>query len=344
MSHSTVIRMSIFMFVMLLLGCGADAPQNASNDRGPRGGQQGRQRPAPKAVPIAVTKVIVGEAASLYTTTATLEAEAHAQVLARTSGVVRRILHEEGDEIREGAVLLELEDETQKLELKQAVLRRESLTAQYNRQKKMQAQGIVSPQQFEDIENSYNQAVASVEQAELALSYTKIRAPFSGRMVRRLVDLGAHVQSGTPLFEMMDVTPLLARVHVPSNRMGGISEGQSLRMVLDSNATELQARIRLVSPIVDPNTGTVKVTAEIPNYPAGTRPGDFAEVSIVTERRDNAMLVPSEAVFEEQGRNVLYVAADGKADRREVTVGFVEQGSTEVRAGIDPDDLVVIKG
>lgn len=330
------------LLLLMTLACSsADAEQGGpSAAKGPGKGN----RPAPKPVPIAVTEVSQGPATSYYNTTATLEAETHAEVIARTNGIIKRMMVEEGDVVKAGDVLIELEDDQQKLAVRQAVIRRDAARSTFARQKRMHEQGILSPQDFEVAENDYNQRLAEVEEAELNLSYTTVRAPFSGQVVRRLVDLGAHVQNNTPLFEMMDVTPLLSRVHVPANRMGGITVGQELKMTLDSTGELLMGKVRLVSPIVDPNTGTVKVTAEINDYPEGTRPGDFAEVNIVTERRENAMLVPSVAVFEEQGRNVLFVAVNGFAERRQIEVGFVEQGNTEVVSGVEPGDLVVVKG
>ena len=301
-------------------------------------------RPEAKPVPVAVTHVRLGEAASYYVTTATLEAESHAQILSRTTGVIKRLQAEEGDTVETDQILLRLEDEQQQLDLKQSTLTVKRLETQYRRQQEMFDQGILSPQDYEQVVNDLDKARADEERARLNLAYTVIKAPFSGRIVRRYHDLGDHIPPGVMLFEIMDVNPLLARIHIPSNRMGKISRGQTIELKLDSTGDLLHGSLRLVSPIVDPNTGTVKVTAEINDYPENTRPGDFAEVQIVTDRRQNAMLVPSVAVFEEQGRHVLYVVNGNVANRHTVEVGFVEKGNTEILSGIDIDDFVVIKG
>jgi len=326
----------------LAAGCGGGEGQAAGAPGGPQSAMHpGGGRPD---VPVAVDRVRTGTASSYYTTTATLEAESHAEIASRTTGVVREILREEGDLVPAGATLLVLEDDEAKLRVQQAEANYDLALADYDRRAAMKESGLLSDGDYETTKSNLKVRESELGLARVALSHTRIEAPFEGRVVRRLVDLGANVTPGTPLFEMMDVTPLLVRVHIPAKRMGVVAEGQSMEVRLDSTGEVLTGVVSLVSPIVDATTGTVKVTAEIHDYPEETRPGDFAEVKIVTARHENAMLVPSLAVFEEQGENVLYVAEDGKAVRRVVEPGFVDGNDTEIESGLEPGELVIVKG
>ncbi|HET9887344.1 MAG TPA: efflux RND transporter periplasmic adaptor subunit, partial [bacterium] len=240
--------------------------------------------------------------------------------------------------------LLELEDDEAKLRVRQAEANLEKAKSEHARGSSMRDMGMLSDQEFETQVNNLHLKESELDLAKLELSYTRIESPFQGRVVRRHVDLGANVSPGTPLFELMDVTPLLALVHVPANRMGFVKVGQPVKIHLDSVDSTLTGIVRLVSPIVDSATGTVKVTLEIRSYPPGTRPGDFAQVRIETARHENALLVPSHAIFEEQGSNILFVASNGKAVRRVVKTGFVDGENTEILEGVTPKELVVIKG
>jgi Fe2+ transport system protein FeoA len=96
--------------------------------------------------------------------------------------------------------------------------------------------------------------------------------------------------------------------------------------------------------VIDPASGTIKVTIEIPSYPQGTRPGDFAEVSIVTERHETSTIVPKIAVFTDRGDQVVYVAGDSTAERRVVEVGFQDDANAEILNGVADGDRVVVKG
>lgn len=327
----------LVMALFILVSCGSAPPaeQAAAQPAAP---------PKAKPVPVAVEPVRVGEVRSIYNTTATLEAEQRVQIIARTRGVIREMLHEEGDLVEEGKLLLQLEDDDQRLSLKLSKIKHAQVKREYERLDKMFKKGILSTQDYDEIRNQLEDAEAQIEQSELNLSYTKVRAPFDGVLVRRHLDHGAHVQPGDVLFELMDASPLLARIHIPSNRMAGVLVGQDVRLQLDSTGNMMNGRLRLVSPIVDASTGTVKVTAEINDYPNGTRPGDFVGVQIVTEKHDNAMLVPSIAIFEDQNTQIVYVEEDGKAVRKPVEVGFVEEGITEILKGLTPGERVVIKG
>jgi len=327
--------------VLALAGCGGEESQA---DAAPGGGPNGGPGGARPDVPVAVERVRQGDASSYYTATATLEAENRAQVQAQVSGVVREILREEGDIVKAGDLLLRLEDEEARYRLQQAAANLRAAEADYERRKKMSEGGLLSEGEFETTENTLSIRRAELGLADVALSYTRVTAPFAGRVVRRHVDLGANVSAGTPLFDVMDDDPLLARVYIPTKRMGFLEVGQEMRIHIDSTNSDLVGVVRLISPIVDASTGTVKVTAEIVDHPADTRPGDFAQVSIVTAKHADAALVPSHAIFEEQGQNVLYVVQDTVAVRRVVEAGFVDGNDTEVVSGVEPGELVVVKG
>lgn len=338
MSRNNFIRVLCGCSLLLITACGAE-PQ--TQQPGPQAKQSAPER---KPVPIAVNHVQVGEAASYYVTTSTLEAEAHAEVRSRATGVLNKLNVEEGASVEKGQILALLDDADQKLRLELAQIAYDRASADFDRRRKMRDSGVLAPEEFDMVENTFKEAAANLKVAELDLSYTRIAAPISGTVVRRLVDRGDYISQGETLFAVMDLSPLLVRLHIPANRMGTVSPGQSLTLKAESVPEPLTADVSLVSPIVDPDTGTVKVTAELHQYPARIRPGDFVEVRVVTDRRQNAMMVPSVAVFEEQGKDILYIVEEGKAQRRTVEVGFVESGATEILSGITSEDLIVVKG
>ncbi len=329
-------------FILGLVSCGGGDSTHTDDQQSAKLNAAAKR--AAKSIPVEVKQPIKGLAASFYVTTATLEPSSDAKINSRANGIVRKLFHEEGDDVVQGEILLQLEDDDQKLRVKQAKQKLESSKREYKRLSKMKKAGVVSPTEWEETENAFRTAETEKELAELNLSYTQVAAPFSGRVVWREVDLGEHVGQGDLLFRMMAIDPLLVRVHVPANRIGLVAKGQSVKIILDNIEQPLVGKVHLVSPIVDPNTGTLKVTIQLENYPPNVRPGDFSEVHMVTDQHIDALLVPSTSILEERGQNFVYIAEQKKAKKVEVKVGFAMATQTEIVSGLKQSDLVVTKG
>jgi membrane fusion protein (multidrug efflux system) len=337
---------------VLTWGCGGGGgEQTARAGQGAGGGQSNGAhqdgtgwRPTEPAIPVAVAESHLGSISSYYTATATLAPEKEAQLLARVSGVVEALHCEEGDRVRSGQVLLTIDNDEYRYRLAQAEAKTADLRSRFERLEQMQEQDLVSAEEYETVRSDLKSAEAEEGLARLTLSYTSVTAPFNGAVVSRLVDVGQNVNVGTPLFVLSDFDPLLARVFVPSKEFKKLKPDQPVELLLESSQRRLSGRIKLVSPVIDPSSGTIKVTVEIPEYPEGVRPGDFAEVRIVTEKRTGSILVPKIALVTDHGEQVVYVAADSTAERRVVDVGFEDDDSAEILDGVSPGEPVVVKG
>lgn len=340
-----LLLLPLFVLTMILSGCGdTGSDGNHSGGQPAAGGMHQGQYPAQPPIPIEVSKVVTGSISSYYTATATLEAEKEAEILARVTGEIEALECEEGDQVREGQLLLRIDNDEYSLRVEQAEANAASLRDRYNRLKEMWEQKLVSAEEYQNGLNELTSAEAEEKLARLNLSYTRVTAPFTGRIVRRLVDIGQNVSNGTALFSIADFDPLLARVHVPSKEFKKLKPNQPVELVLDGNTIPLQGIIKLVSPIIDPASGTIKLTIEIPQYPPETRPGDFAEVKIVTELRSSTLLVPKIAVFTDRGEKIAYVVADSTAERRIVESGFEDDDHIEILSGLSEGEAVIVKG
>jgi membrane fusion protein (multidrug efflux system) len=296
---------------------------------------------------VAVAQAAAGPIASYYRATATLEAEKEAQVLARVAGVVEAIVAEEGDRVEEGDPLLRIDNGEYRLRLDQAEAATVNLKSRFDRLAQMREQELATDEEYQAARSDLAGAEADEGLARLNLSYTTVRAPFDGAVTQRLVDVGQNLGVGDPLFVVSDFEPLLARVHVPSREFKKLRPDQQVELVLDSSGERLHGRIKLISPVIDPASGTIKLTVEVPAYPAGTRPGDFAQVNIVTERRENAVLVPRVAVVTDKSEKIVFAVTGGDqptAERRVVTVGFTDDRHAEITAGLAAGETIVVKG
>jgi len=190
----------------------------------------------------------------------------------------------------------------------------------------------------------------AAELADLELSRTRIRAPFSGVVLTRQLDVGATVSDGTAVYDLADVTPLEADVNIPERHVTRLEPGQPVRLTADASDISVDARIDRIAPSVDPATGTVKVTVAVEGG-AGLRPGAFVRVDIVTATHDDALVVPRSALVAEGRRWHLYRLAEAgdAVEQLEVTLGFetgerVEVASVVTDHALEPGDEVVVVG
>lgn len=339
--------------IVAFAGCDKEPAGDASHQgspgkAGPGHGPGAAKGQAKQAIPVAVDQVSSGSISSYYQATATLEAEKQAQILARVTGVVLEVLTEEGETIQAGDPILRLGNDEYRFRVEQTAAATANLRSRYERLEKMVAEELATEEEIQSARSDLASAEADEGLARLNFSYTTVKAPFSGQVTERLVDVGQNISNNDPLFVMADFDPLLAKVHVPSREFKLLLQDQAVELVLDSSGVRLSGRIKLISPIIDPTSGTIKITVEISKYPQGTRPGEFAQVQIVTEKRDEVTLVPRGAVLSDKGESVVFVPVeeDDKwtAERRIVEVGFTDDENVQIVSGLQPGDTVVTKG
>jgi membrane fusion protein (multidrug efflux system) len=293
---------------------------------------------------VAVEPATFGDIATYYRATASLDPDKRADILARVSGVVEKIIAEEGDRVAKGQVLLHIEDDEYRHRVTMTRVDLEKQEARFARAQKIFEQGLSSAEDFDAIRTDRASAEAALELAELELGYTRVRAPFAGHVVRRFVDQGQTVSNGTALYSLADMHRLLARVFIPAKEFRSIRPDQPVQLLVSSTGDRLVGRIDLVNPLVDPESGTIKITVEVAEYPPTTRPGDFVEVSIVTDSHSDSLLVPRVAVVTERDQRSVYVVDGETAQQRAVEIGFEDDANAEILSGLEYGELVVIQG
>lgn len=305
------------------------------------------QAKAAAPIPVEVETAQIGEVYSAIESFATIESEQQAEVYAKTDGVVTKMNAEEGLIVKAGAVLAELGPEDRAIQLESSRLKAENARRELDRAEATYSRQLISQQDYEKLKNAADVAAMDLKEAEWRLANTRIIAPLSGKITERLIVLGRTVKPGEHLFTISSYDPLVAKVFLPQKDLASLKNGQKAQLVPEFATDEKwEAEVYRISPVIDPKTGTVKVTLRLLADPGdpNQRPGSYVRVQIRTATRSNAVLVPRHAIFEEDQKSYLFVEKNKHALKREVQVGYGSNGRREIVKGVAAGEHVVTMG
>lgn len=329
-----LLLLSVGSFALLNSSCSTETQSKDNSDKD-----------STAAIPVEVSAATRGTIEAYYSSTATLEAEEEAMVVAKVRGIVNSIRVEEGDIVNEGDVLLNLEDEQLQIEAQRARATMERLNNEYQRSKELYEKNLISAEKYENAKFEYESQKAAYELAQLNVKHSTIRAPISGIISQRLVKVGNMVNTDQEVFKVTDFDPLLAVLHVPEHEMSKLNKGQTTQIRADAVQGEVfQGEVLRISPVVDPETGTFKVTLKVADRSRQLKPGMFARVRIVYDTHNNALLIPKESVLTEDGNSSIFLIRDNLAYRKDIQTGLVNGSNIEVLGGLADSDTVVTTG
>lgn len=316
-----------------ILGCGKDSQSKPKDKKDVA------------AIPVEVSQVGTGNIAAYFSGTATLEAEGDASVVAKVGGVVKQILVEEGGYVKTGQILAKLDDEKLAVQLAQAEANMKKLENDFHRNEELFNRKLVSAEVYQRAKFEYESQKAAFEMTKLDHDYASIRAPISGVVAQRMIKAGNMVLPNTPTFRITDFDPLLAVLHVPEREMSKLRVGQPATLTVDAIANaDFTGRIARVSPVVDPTTGTIKVTVEVRDPSRQLKAGMFGRVNVVHDVHTNTLLVPKGAVIAEDAESVVFIVQDSVTYRKLVKTGYINGANIEVLEGLKAGEKIVTTG
>lgn len=274
----------------------------------------------------------------------TARANKSVEITAQVSSVVEEILFEEGATVEAGEVLVRMEaDEVQANRAAADAALAGSLSL-YQRNKEMNASGAVSPSRLQQLEAQMRADQARVAAADATLADHVIRAPFSGRVGLRQIDVGSLAQPGMIIATLDDTDPIKLDFSVPEQFVGTIAPGQTIEARSAAYpAIDFVGSVQSVATRVDPITRAVTVRALLPNPQRLIKPGMFFTVELIRETSP-ALMVAEQAVVPENQQQFLFVVDQGVAEKREVQTGRRRPGKVEITQGLQAGERFVVAG
>jgi len=252
--HAILFRLFVLLLSLWLGACSVKVETGT-----PAGGEV---ESAEDAVPVETAPVTRRAIAAHYTGTATLDARAEAQVVARTSGVALAVLVEEGQEVKAGQALVQLDPDQARLRVAQTKAQMDKLDNSYRRALQLVEQKMVSEMDVDQLRFDLDSARAQYDAAELELSYTTVTAPMTGVIASRDVKPGNFVQIHSPIIRIVDTRQLEATLNVPERDLAQLQPGQPVELIADALPGRVFAgTVDRVSPVVEAGTGTFRVVS-----------------------------------------------------------------------------------
>jgi membrane fusion protein, multidrug efflux system len=304
-----------------------------------------KKKKVDEGVPVKVASVELGPISDYVQHTSTIEAEEAIDVYARATGLVAEVLAEEGDRIEKGQILVKLVDDELRLGADEARVNFLKLSSSFNRAQGLFDRNLLSREDYEQQKFTLEEAKIRRDRANLALDHAFVRSPVAGVIAERTVKLGDRISSNNRLYGLVDLKSLIAQVHVPGRDMRYISKGQLAQVTTDFLPGETFAgHVERISPVVDPGSGTFKVTLELADASNRLRPGMFITAHIVTATHETAVLVPKKAIVYDDGFPHVFVVSDSTAKRVRLDIGFEDSNNLEVLDGMKQGDRIVVVG
>jgi RND family efflux transporter MFP subunit len=305
----------------------------------------GRDGGATAGIPVEAVPVKRETISTYLLTTTTLAPERAVEVVSKTSGLVSQLLVEEGDRVRAGQTLARLDEQELLIALREAEIRAQNMKRIFDRTVEMFEKNLVSKQTYDDAKFNYETAQSQYENAKLRVDYTQIRSPIDGIVTERLVEVGQRINQNQVLFRVGDFDPLLARIFIPEKEIRKLHVGQEAEIVVEAAPDrKFKGVVSMISPVVDPNSGTIKVTLEVRDTSGVLRPGMFANVHIITDTRENVLVIPKKAMVLESERDEVFIVDDGVARRVPVELGYSDGERVEIMSGLSEGQMVVTVG
>jgi RND family efflux transporter MFP subunit len=273
---------------------------------------------------------------------AVIEAVHQSTVSAQISGRVTEIHYDVDDVVPKGSVIMRLRDRQQRAALKSAQARHQEAKAEFQRVKDIFAKKLVSQSVYDKAEADLKAASGALEQAQEQLAHTVIKAPYSGIVTQRHIEVGETASAGKPLMSGLSLEHLRATTQLPQAHVATVRDLSRAEVILP-DGTRIAVSKLTISPHADPVTHSFQVRVDLPEGQHGIYPGMFTKVAFVTGEVQR-LLIPVQAVVHRSEVTAVYVVKpDGQVFFRQIRVGRVlDEGRIEVLAGLEEDEQLAL--
>lgn len=298
-----------------------------------------------RVVPVKAAQVRRDIVIDAISAVGTLLANESVMIRPEIDGRIESIHFQEGQLVRKGDKLVSLDASEVEAQLTSAVAAANLNRSRLKRAEELYAKKFISAQALDEARENLNQTTAREAEIKAKLAKNVVRAPFEGVAGLRQVSPGAYAKAGQDVARLEGIGTLKLDFRVPELYLRKIRVSQALAVTVDAYPGEtFSGAIYAIEPSVDEATRTVLLRARLPNPGVRLKPGMFARVNLTLEQRDNALLVPEQAIVPRGAGSYVFRVVDGKAVLTRVEIGLRSPGTVEIVAGLEAGQTIVADG
>ncbi|MCU7803953.1 MAG: efflux RND transporter periplasmic adaptor subunit [Candidatus Thiodiazotropha sp. (ex Lucinoma borealis)] len=297
------------------------------------------------SLPVETAKVVRDTLVNSVQAVGTLRANESVVIRPEIEGRITKINFSEGGAIKQGELLIALDDSIYAAELRQSEARLALGRSNYKRATTLKKQGYGSEQDRDQTASELQVNQAEVVLAKARLEKTRIMAPFDGLLGLRLVSVGDYLKTGQDIVTLLDLSLLKVDFRLPETILADVKVGQEIEVVLDAFPGQgFNGEVYAIDPQIDLNGRSLLVRAKIPNRNNKLFAGQFARVMLILSRQENSLFIPEAALMPQGDQQFVYKLADGKVVWTEVWTGKRQGRRVQIVKGLSEQDEIVTAG
>lgn len=333
--------LNLFLSLAIAFTAGACSKKQDGGEQAAGGPPGGGMPP----LPVETATIKSESLAAGLQTVGSLRADESVVVRPEIAGRIQRIHFSEGGRVAAGQPLFTLDGSLAQASLNEAAANLENSRRNANRTEQLSKEKLVAQSDYDRARATLGVDQARAASARTTLDKMMLRAPFSGVVGLRNVSVGEYVNVGQDLVTLVRLDPIKVDFSVPENALSQLSAGQKVTITIDAFPSDkFSGEVSAIDPVIDINSRSIRLRAQIANPDGRLRPGQFAKLSLQESGDANALLVPEQALMQAGDERFVWTVVGGKAKKAVVKTGARVPGKVQVLSGLKAGDVVITAG
>jgi len=265
-------------------------------------------------------------------------------ITSEVSGKIKKIYFQEGERVKQGTLLVSIDDEELKAQLEKFKYNKKLYEDTEFRQRRLLEREAISQEEYEQALTELNTSIADIKVLEVQISKTKLIAPFDGFIGLRQVSEGAYLTPNQTITSLFSLDPAKIEFSIPGKYSGVMKTGRKINFTIDGINQNFIGEVYAIEPQIDPQTRTLKMRALSANRDRILLPGQFAKIELILESLQDVIMVPTESVIPELNGHKIFVKSAGKVSSVKVEIGIRTERQIQIITGLNVADTILTSG